>query len=552
MLPTTSVNSRAQSNGTLGSRDAARHTAGAKRYKYLRRIFHFRHMDFEFAIWQMLYLFTSPQKVYRNFQYRKQTKDQWARDDPAFLVLLSIWLCVSTIMFGLVLHMGFFEMLKLLLWIVFIDCVGVGLLFATLMWFISNKYMIKHQGRDCDVEWGYAMDVHLNAFYPLLVILHFIQLFFIKVVISDYFIGYLVGNTFWLIAIGPVYITQEVFSSTINGLEERLMAVITSSLSGRKRTRPSSVSQNPQAEELWDKGEESLSEDRDGTDDSSSEESGGEGPSSASQEEKVLVQILAGLVRSTFKLPISESVKEPSSSLGSLKPPQTAHALPVHNLLEKLLYSEWDHPHKCFLPPKKFSTLYPMEEKFIKMWGIPAIDAAISSMLREPVDKKMESLLKDVFSLAGLVAQPAVAAIGVCQYLRDHVKQVIKVLPEQQAQGLANLPAALCFVVDAIRDSIMQTSRLSLGLVHLRRILWLKNWSAEAPCKKLLAGFPFRGARLFGEDLDNYIKRISCGKSTLLPVKKKSKRPSFKRTLSPAPGASASRQSKREDFKDLH
>ncbi|XP_069613598.1 protein unc-50 homolog [Ranitomeya imitator] len=209
MLPTTLVNSRTQGNGTLSSRDAARHTAGAKRYKYLRRLIHFRHMDFEFALWQMLYLFTSPQKVYRNFQYRKQTKDQWARDDPAFLVLLSIWLCVSTLMFGLVLEMEFVEILKLLLWIVFIDCVGVGLLIATLMWFISNKYLVKHQGRDYDVEWGYAFDVHLNAFYPLLVILHFIQLFFIKyVVLPEWFIGYFVGNTFWLIAIGYyIYIT---------------------------------------------------------------------------------------------------------------------------------------------------------------------------------------------------------------------------------------------------------------------------------------------------------------------------------------------------------
>lgn len=93
MLPTTSVSSRSQGNGVLSPRDAARHTAGAKRYKYLRRLFHFRQMDFEFALWQMLYLFTSPQRVYRNFHYRKQTKDQWARDDPAFLVLLSIWLC---------------------------------------------------------------------------------------------------------------------------------------------------------------------------------------------------------------------------------------------------------------------------------------------------------------------------------------------------------------------------------------------------------------------------------------------------------------------------
>lgn len=93
MLPSTSVSSSMQGNGVLNSRDAARHTAGAKRYKYLRRLFRFRQMDFEFAAWQMLYLFTSPQRVYRNFHYRKQTKDQWARDDPAFLVLLSVWLC---------------------------------------------------------------------------------------------------------------------------------------------------------------------------------------------------------------------------------------------------------------------------------------------------------------------------------------------------------------------------------------------------------------------------------------------------------------------------
>lgn len=93
MLPTTTYSPQNQGNGSLNSRDAARHTASAKRYKYLRRLLHFKQMDFEFAMWQMLYLFTSPQRVYRNFHYRKQTKDQWARDDPAFLVLLSIWLC---------------------------------------------------------------------------------------------------------------------------------------------------------------------------------------------------------------------------------------------------------------------------------------------------------------------------------------------------------------------------------------------------------------------------------------------------------------------------
>ncbi|CAL4124887.1 unnamed protein product, partial [Meganyctiphanes norvegica] len=68
-------------------------SGAAKRYKYLRRLLKFRQMDFEFAAWQMMHLFYSPQKIYRNFQYRKQTKQQFARDDPAFVVLLCFWLC---------------------------------------------------------------------------------------------------------------------------------------------------------------------------------------------------------------------------------------------------------------------------------------------------------------------------------------------------------------------------------------------------------------------------------------------------------------------------
>lgn len=45
---------------------------------------------------------------------------------------------------------------------------------------VTNRYLLKQPSRNFDVEWGYAFDVHLNAFYPLLVILHFLQLFFIN------------------------------------------------------------------------------------------------------------------------------------------------------------------------------------------------------------------------------------------------------------------------------------------------------------------------------------------------------------------------------------
>jgi len=160
-------------------------SAAAKRYKYLRRIFHFRQMDFEFALWQMLYLFYRPQQVYRNFQYRKETKAQYARDDPAFLVLLSAVLIVTSAGFSFTLGIHFWGFVKFLLYVIFVDMVGVGLVVATLLWWVSNNFLLKPAHRDQDVEWGFCFDVHLNAFFPILVILHFFQLFVYHTLIGE-------------------------------------------------------------------------------------------------------------------------------------------------------------------------------------------------------------------------------------------------------------------------------------------------------------------------------------------------------------------------------
>jgi hypothetical protein len=191
-------------------------SAAAKRWKYLRRLLHFRQMDFEFAFWQMFYLLSAPRQVYRNFQYRKQTKLQFARDDPAFLVLLAGFLVLSSAGFAFVLGIGFWGYLKFLLYVIFVDCIGVGLVIASGLWALSNKYLLRPtcQGVD-DVEWGFAFDVHLNAFFPILIVLHFIQLFFYHAVISgDGYVAAIFGNALWMVALGYyVYITFLGYSS---------------------------------------------------------------------------------------------------------------------------------------------------------------------------------------------------------------------------------------------------------------------------------------------------------------------------------------------------
>ena len=68
----------------------------------------------------------APRQVYRNFAYRKQTKLQFARDDPAFLVLLAGWLVVSSAFFSYELGIGLWGYVKFLLYVIFVDCIGCG------------------------------------------------------------------------------------------------------------------------------------------------------------------------------------------------------------------------------------------------------------------------------------------------------------------------------------------------------------------------------------------------------------------------------------------
>ncbi|CAG0887004.1 unnamed protein product [Cyprideis torosa] len=188
-------------------------SAAAKRYKYLRRLLHVNQMDFEFALWQMFYLFSNPQRVFRDFVYRKSAKSQYARDDPAFFVLLMAWMVLSSVMFAAVFRASLYRSLIFLLSLLFINCIGLGILIATVLWVVVNKYLRRHPNGDEDVEWGYAFDIHLNAFFPPLVILHVFQVLFYIIfheagMLHIWLVGLVIGNTFWLLGIGYyIYIT---------------------------------------------------------------------------------------------------------------------------------------------------------------------------------------------------------------------------------------------------------------------------------------------------------------------------------------------------------
>lgn len=161
----------------------------------------------------MVNLVVAPRKVYRNFVTRKQSKDQFARDDPAFLVLLGAFLCLSSALITVVLGLGFVGFIKFLLWSVFVDCIGAGMITATVMWAVTNAFF--RADRQHDVEWGYSFDIHLNASFAFLVFIHIVQpILYYPLLSLQGLIGSFFACTLYLIACSYyLYITFLGYSS---------------------------------------------------------------------------------------------------------------------------------------------------------------------------------------------------------------------------------------------------------------------------------------------------------------------------------------------------
>ncbi|KAJ8688689.1 hypothetical protein PTI98_013452 [Pleurotus ostreatus] len=169
-----------------------------------RRLHRFQQMDFELAAWQLTYLCLAPKRVYRNVYFHKQTKNTWARDDPAILVLIAACLCVSAVAWSVVYSLGVLEAIWLALLMVGRDYLLTGIAVATILWFTSNRLLLSPPSHstpaDSRVEWAYAFDVHTNAFFPLYLTLYLAQLFLLPIILRDRWVCIWVGNTLYLAA----------------------------------------------------------------------------------------------------------------------------------------------------------------------------------------------------------------------------------------------------------------------------------------------------------------------------------------------------------------
>jgi len=162
----------------------------------MRRMIHYAQMDIDYTFAQMIYLCLAPRKVYQLTSYRKQTKNQWARDDPAFFVVLVFFLAVASVSYGLALQVPAMGVLRLLGIFVGIHFVLTGSIIASFSWFVSNKYLrvSSFHGVEQRMEWMYAFDIHCNSFFPLFLLLYVVHYFLLPLLIQETLLATIVGN----------------------------------------------------------------------------------------------------------------------------------------------------------------------------------------------------------------------------------------------------------------------------------------------------------------------------------------------------------------------
>lgn len=194
-----SFSSFPRSEGRTG-RGASLKSLPTHRFKvpYLKRLRNFNSLDFETALWEMANLLLRPKRVYKSLFYQTQTRNKWSRDDPSFIIVLSFFLTISAVFWGVVYSNGVLGVLKLVLYMVVVDFWVLGAVIATISWFGVRKCLMVDPKSEDMLEWSYCFDIHCNAYLIIWVSLYLLQFFILPILRFNNFFSTLLGNLLYL------------------------------------------------------------------------------------------------------------------------------------------------------------------------------------------------------------------------------------------------------------------------------------------------------------------------------------------------------------------
>jgi UNC-50 family len=114
------------------------------------------------------------------------------------------FMSVAALGYTIAFHHSMGGFLKGILYAVVVDFALIGVLAASLGWYLANHYLlIEYSGShttEQTVEWLYAFDVHCNSFFPFFILLYVVQYFLMLILLRDGFFECLLANSLYALA----------------------------------------------------------------------------------------------------------------------------------------------------------------------------------------------------------------------------------------------------------------------------------------------------------------------------------------------------------------
>ncbi|KAL1303292.1 hypothetical protein AAFC00_006698 [Neodothiora populina] len=147
-----------------------------------------------------------------------KTRNTWHRPDPSFTYLLSFFLLLTALSWGLAYADGVGKTLRITFVFVFIHFLATSLIVATAAYFFVGKLLgpgvaglpgrSRRQGLFGPpgneaaeaLEFGYCFDVAIRAFLPVWFFLYVVQFILMPLIARDYWLSLFVGNSLYLLA----------------------------------------------------------------------------------------------------------------------------------------------------------------------------------------------------------------------------------------------------------------------------------------------------------------------------------------------------------------
>ncbi|XP_041427614.1 uncharacterized protein LOC121401378 isoform X1 [Xenopus laevis] len=254
-----------------------------------------------------------------------------------------------------------------------------------------------------------------------------------------------------------------------------------------------------------------------------------------------LIEPLVKAVRKVLELEDTEQEKKQDRMFKSSGKKDLV--FPVHDVLKDIIKEEWAVPDKKYSEPRHMKKMYPYAEGDVSRWtNPPKVDAAITRVarkttlpvdegvsLKDPVERRQDTVLRKAYSVSGLLCKPAVAVTCVAKASKIWLQEIeteLQLAGDKDKMGhlVGDIKVAIDFITDASLEVLKLAARNMGYAVAARRMLWLKHWQADTPSKFNLCALPFEGELLFGPKLDSIISKASAGKSSFLPQERRVRR----------------------------